>query len=138
MAGRRAEARRRSGRSASRENPSGTSDFAKGRVSGASSHHQAQEGSLMPQFSLRRRKGILLLTVILLAALGLTRSVKPDGGAPATAQACPPGFVSAAQQASAAARERRAEVNGVRARATESDQPSGSCRRATAPERASD
>ena len=89
----------------------------------------------MPQFSVRRRKGFLLLSVVLLAALGLTRSVKPDVGAPVKAQACPPGFVSAQQQASDAARERRAEVNGVRARVAESDQPTGSCRRTSGPYR---
>src|SRR4051812_38260584 len=92
----------------------------------------------MPQFSLRRRKGFLLLTAVLLVALGLTRSVKRDVGAPVKAQACPPGFLSPQQQASDAARERRAEVNGVRARVPESDQPAGSCRRTTAPERAGD
>src|SRR4051812_9857963 len=92
----------------------------------------------MPQIQVRRRKGFLLFSVVLLVALGLTRSVKPDAGAPVTAQACPAGFVSAQQQASGAVRERRAEVNGVRASTRDGDQPSGSCRRTTAPESVGD
>src|SRR4051812_43768668 len=93
----------------------------------------------MPQANLSRRTGILLLAVALVVALGLTRSVNRSGGAPVTASACPPGFVSGSEQASAAVRERRAEVNGSRARpsAPENETPAG-CRRTSAPERVSD
>jgi hypothetical protein len=85
----------------------------------------------------RRRKGFLILTGVLAFALAGTRSVTPHHEV--AARGCPPGYVSAERQASDAARERRAEVNGVRARAgAESDTPAGACRSLRAPERASD
>src|SRR4051794_39355988 len=93
----------------------------------------------MPQSSLSRREGLLVLAAILVLAFGLTRSVNRPSGAPAVARACPPGFVSGSEQASAAVRERRAEVNGSRVRpsAPENETPAG-CRRTSAPERVSD
>ena len=92
----------------------------------------------MPQVVTRRRMGFLTLTAVLLLALGLTRSVNPPGGASATAQGCPPGFVSPGQLASGSAREQRATVNGLRTKTVESDLPAGSCRSLRAPEHASD
>ena len=92
----------------------------------------------MPPVRILRRTGVLAVAAVLLMAAGLTRSVKPNGGASAKAQACPAGFVSASALASQAARERRAEVNGLRARVRESELASGACRRAGAPERVGD
>src|SRR3954453_18730219 len=89
--------------------------------------------------SFSRRKGFLVLTAVLLLALGLTRSVKPLGGAPVTAHACPPGYVSGTQLATEQTRERRAEVNGLRARSgVESDALTGGCRARGGPERSSE
>src|SRR3954468_10236689 len=93
----------------------------------------------MPQSSLSRRKGLLVLGALRVLAFGLTRGVNRPSGAPAVARACPPGFVSGSEQASAAVRERRAEVNGSRVRpsAPENETPAR-WRRTSAPERVSD
>src|SRR3954452_23472981 len=94
----------------------------------------------MPQVNLRRRKGFVLVSGVLLVALAGTHSVAPTHhGTTVAARACPPGFVTAAQAASDSARERRAQVNGLRAKGgPESDAPLGGCSARNKPERASE
>src|SRR4051794_9235798 len=84
------------------------------------------------------RTSTLLVAAVLLIILAGTRSVTPRARGDAAAAACPPGYASAEELAAAQTRERRAEVNGLRARMPESDTPLAGCRRRSAPERPAD
>src|SRR4051812_3255322 len=84
------------------------------------------------------RASLVLATVIVLAGFAGTRSVTSRSGSAAVADACPPGYVSASEQIEQQNRERRAEVNGLRARSAESDAPPLRCVRRSAPERSAE
>jgi photosystem II stability/assembly factor-like uncharacterized protein len=84
-----------------------------------------------------RRVGLALAAVALVSFAG-TRSVTPRP-AVTVAHGCPPGFVSPERLASDQTRERRAEVNGLRAPVrAEIESPAGTCRARKAPERTSE
>src|SRR4051794_8035284 len=87
--------------------------------------------------SLLRTSALLVIAGLLVVFAG-TRSVTSRPSAAAVAAACPPGYASAEAQARAQTRERRGEVNGLRARTVESESPPVGCVRRSAPERAGD